>query len=470
MKNHVRPSGQIRCALYDRVSTEMQAESGRSLETQRNDLERYAREHGYIIAGHYADEGITARKKMQNRRDFLRLLADVEADKIDLILVTKLDRWFRNIRDYYATQEILEKHHCSWKTIYEDYDSSTADGQLKINIMLSVAQNECDRTSERIKAVFRHKIQLGEITTSSLVYFGYRAVEKRLVIDEEKAPVVRDAYRKFFETHSKKTAFHYCLQKYGDVFSYQTFKHFFTAEIYAGKYQSNDHFCPPYLTPDQWREIRRINEKNIKIYTSSGTPAVYLFSGLLKCPECGSALSGTSVKTRYGHINRYYRCWKHRSGSSCGCGKTFSELQLEKYLVSQIILPLPPLSQLPEVRPARAKRPAVSVRAYEGQLKRLNELYIRGSITSDAYEEKYASIHALLKYAEESARPSECRAAPPEPLETTLENGWQRLYDTLDPEHRRSFWHQAIESVRLGEDRTVRSVTLFQGLDFPRLT
>ena len=134
MKESISSDRCIRCAIYDRVSTELQAECGRSLETQRSDLDRYAREHGYIIVDHYADEGITARKKMQNRKDFLRLLSDVKKDKIDLILVTKLDRWFRNIRDYYATQEILEAHHCNWKTIYEDYDSSTADGQLKINV------------------------------------------------------------------------------------------------------------------------------------------------------------------------------------------------------------------------------------------------------------------------------------------------------------------------------------------------
>ena len=92
---------------------------------------------------------------MQNRKDLLRLLEDVKKDKIDIILVTKLDRWFRSVKDYHNTQAILEEHHCSWKTILEDYDSSTADGQLKINIMLSVSQNEADRTSERNRYVLR---------------------------------------------------------------------------------------------------------------------------------------------------------------------------------------------------------------------------------------------------------------------------------------------------------------------------
>lgn len=464
MKNNICSPGPIRCAIYDRVSTEMQAEFGRSLETQRSDLERYAADHGYIIVGHYADEGITARKKMQNRHNFLRLLEDVKADKIDLILVTKLDRWFRNIRDYYATQEILEKHNCNWKTIYEDYDSSTADGQLKINIMLSVAQNECDRTSERIRAVFRHKTDLGEITTASLIYFGYRSVEKHLVIDEEKAPIVRDAYRKFFETHSKKTSFSYCLQKYGDIFSYQTFRHFFTAEIYAGKYRSNNHFCQPYLTPEQWQEIQQINSRNIKIYSASGTPAVYLFSGILKCPECGSALSGSSVKTRYGHTNRYYRCWKHRNERSCGYGRSFSELQIEKYLTGQILSPLPLPARIPKIRAAQAaEKTVLPVQIYEGQLKRLNDLYIRGSITSSDYEDKYAAIRTLLKNAKAFSPAQKNNASLPEPLEKTLKEGWIKLYQTLDREHRRSFWHHILLSITFDKDRTVRSVRFVEG-------
>ena len=101
----------IRCAIYDRVSTELQVKEGLSLEAQKAALTDYAVSHGYEIVDYYADEGITARKKMQNRKDLIRLLRDVEADKIDLILVTKLDRWFRNIKDYHNT------HRPSWRPI-----------------------------------------------------------------------------------------------------------------------------------------------------------------------------------------------------------------------------------------------------------------------------------------------------------------------------------------------------------------
>ena len=120
------------------------------------------RKNNYTIVGCYADEGISARKPMKHRRGLLLLLEDVKRDKIDMILVTKLDRWFRNIKDYNITEEILQTHNCHWKTIYENYDSSTANGQMVINIMLSVNQAECDRTSERIKAVLDYNARSGK--------------------------------------------------------------------------------------------------------------------------------------------------------------------------------------------------------------------------------------------------------------------------------------------------------------------
>ena len=170
----------IRCALYDRVSTDIQVKDGLSLDAQRAALVDHAQSHGYEIVDFYTDEGITARKNMQNRKELVRLLNDVKADKIDLILVTKLDRWFRNIKDYHNTQAILEAHNCNWKTIFEQYDTSTSNGRFAINIMLSVNENECDRDSERIREVFAYKRRKNEILSGSHASFGYKAETRSL--------------------------------------------------------------------------------------------------------------------------------------------------------------------------------------------------------------------------------------------------------------------------------------------------
>ena len=146
-----------RVFLYVRVSTEEQAVHGLSIDAQTAALTQWAKGNGHRIVGTYVDAGISARKPASRRPELQRLLADAQAGKGDLIAFTKLDRWFRNIAEYYKVQEILEKCNVDWQTIHEDYDTSTASGRLKINIMLSVAQDEADRTSERIKAVFASK-------------------------------------------------------------------------------------------------------------------------------------------------------------------------------------------------------------------------------------------------------------------------------------------------------------------------
>ena len=198
----------IRCAIYDRVSTDIQVQQGLSLDTQKELLTEYANTHGYEIVDYYIDEGLTARKKLQNRRDFMRLLKDIKADKIDLVLVTKLDRWFRNVKDYHNVQAVLEEHHCNWKTVLEDYDTSTADGQLKINIMLAVAQNESDRTSERIKVVFEHKKRNQEHLNGPIP-FGYKNIEKHLQKDERTRPIVEDIFRYYISCFSKRSTIFY---------------------------------------------------------------------------------------------------------------------------------------------------------------------------------------------------------------------------------------------------------------------
>ena len=98
-----------RAALYIRVSTEEQAVHGLSIEAQREALDAWAETAGVQVARHYIDAGISARKSAAKRPELQRLLADVEAGLIDLVVFTKLDRWFRNIAEYYKCESRVEQ-------------------------------------------------------------------------------------------------------------------------------------------------------------------------------------------------------------------------------------------------------------------------------------------------------------------------------------------------------------------------
>ena len=99
-----------RVACYVRVSTDEQKKHGLSVDNQISALEAFCKEKGYIVQGIYNDAGISARKSYRKRPALLQLLEDCKKGQIDLIIFTKLDRWFRSVGDYYEVQTQLEKY------------------------------------------------------------------------------------------------------------------------------------------------------------------------------------------------------------------------------------------------------------------------------------------------------------------------------------------------------------------------
>lgn len=147
----------MRVALYVRVSTEEQARHGLSVETQTETLRKWAKDNGHTVVGEYIDAGISGKKPYSKRPELSRFMRDLESGvKVDALCFVKLDRFYRSVKLYYQAMSVLEKYGVAWQAINEDYETVTASGRFKVNIMLSVAENEADRTSERIKAVYGH--------------------------------------------------------------------------------------------------------------------------------------------------------------------------------------------------------------------------------------------------------------------------------------------------------------------------
>ena len=177
-----------RAALYARVSTEEQAMRGVSLDAQKERLFSFARENGLIIAGLYVDEGISARKKYSSRGAFMRMLDDTAKGLVDVIIFIKLDRWFRSISDYYEVQRILDQRGIIWIATDEDYDTATANGRLALNIKLAIAQDESDRTSERIRFVFDNMVKDGRVISGKIPR-GFIIRDKRLTVASSIIPL-----------------------------------------------------------------------------------------------------------------------------------------------------------------------------------------------------------------------------------------------------------------------------------------
>ena len=437
-----------RCAIYIRVSTEEQHLNGLSLPAQKKALTEFAEKNNYTIVGCYADEGISARKPMKHRRGLLLLLEDVKRDKIDMILVTKLDRWFRNIKDYNITEEILLAHNCHWKTIYENYDSSTANGQMVINIMLSVNQAECDRTSERIKAVLDYKRSIGEVTSGRCACYGYRVVNNRLVKDDVVKHIIEDAYNHYFTCYSIRSTFYYLKAKYGDdAPSHNKVDRLFKNETYAGKDKDNLNYCEPYITLDQWAKIRQVSVS--KTY-NVGNYEPYIFSSLIKCPWCGNNYTGyrKKQKLKNGGESIYikYRCGNKFGRHSCA---HLSEHKIEEYMLTHVSDRLDQELANIEFNQHHRTYKVDDSDALRTEMERLNILFQKGRITERYYDEQYEILEKKLSESETIKVPS------PESYRDVIRafsGNWQDLYLKLDKSHKQAFWKSTIKDIQIDKE------------------
>lgn len=450
----------LRCALYPRVSTEEQHINGLSLPAQRQALQEYAERMNYKIVGVYADEGISARKPVSKRPALLRLLEDVKRDRIDIILVTKLDRWFRNIKEYQITQEVLDAHNCYWKTIFEDYDTSTANGQMVVNIMLAVAQNEADRTSERIKAVFSYKESIGEVKTGMCAPYGYRIVQKRIQKDPDTAPVVEEAYAHYFKCYSVRKVYTHLLELYGDdAPSFNKVDRLFKNEKYCGRWRENLQYCEPYITYEQFQQI--LSVKNSRAFPLSGD--AYIFAGLIICPLCGRRYTGSkhSRKLKNGSVSRrkQYRCMPKYNTSKGHQGGTpiLTEKYVEQYMLDHVVEQLNQEILKAEQRAMKAKRrKSISQASVQAELDRLNTMYQKGRISEEYYDSQYSILSRQLDGPDTNVITVESFA----PLQKLFSGNWKSVYEELDAEHRNAFWKSIITEIRL--DMKTRKISSFQ--------
>lgn len=430
----------IRCAVYIRVSTEEQALHGYSLEAQKEALTGYAKSHGLSIIDYYIDEGVSARKKMGKRKEFLRMIADIEANRIDLIIFTKLDRWFRNIADYYKIQEILEAHQVNWKTIYENYDTSTANGRLHINIMLSIAQDEADRTSERIKVVFQNKRNRGEVTNGSHP-FGFTIEDKKLVPDEEKLTIVRDIFKFYEDNQSIYDTVRMLREKHQLNFCNATVSRMLKNRIYIGEYQGIQSYTKPVIAPERFKKIQTILPLPKK---RSKTNRTYLFTGLLVCGECGNKLTANHSTVTYKETQReynVYRCKRYTDQKLCTHKKVLNEMKLELYLLQEVTQVLSGFRLISEINEPKEQSPSEKYKI-ENKMEKLKELYLEDLIDLDTYRNDYRMLNNRLATIQEAVGNQNSEA-----FSSLLNTDFKNLYHLLNASEKRLLWRAVIDKI-----------------------
>lgn len=422
----------MRVALYSRVSSDEQAKHGISIEAQREALRKWAKDNGHNIVGEYSDPGVSARKSPLKRPDLQRLLSDIAEKKIELIGFVRLDRWTRNVKGYYQVQDILDKYRVAWIAIQEDYETITASGRFKVNIMLSVAENEADRTSERLKTVLAYKVEKGEAITRCQP-FGYELRGKK-VVQNEYAPAAREMFEQFAATGNTYAVRNMIQDKYGVRLNYESVYRFLQNPIYIGQYRDNLSYCEPLVSRELFEQVQKDFAERRKT-KKAPTGRIYLFSGLLVCKECGRRMTATYNTSATGHPE-YYRCPGHYMGKLCPQGKNVQEYQIEQALLQNIEF------GRVELTPTKQKKTADKA-AINKKLERLKELYIEGDITKEKYSTEKAKLNELL------------RERPQKDLSKFITKGFCEEYKQMTREEKRTIWRSVIDYIVVDLDKNI---------------
>src|SRR5215475_1061570 len=195
---------QIRCAIYTRKSSEEGLEQDfNSLDAQRESCEAFIRSQkheGWVCLSEMYDDGGISGATME-RPALKRLLADIEADRIDAIVVYKVDRLTRSLGDFAKIVEVFDRQAVSFVSVTQQFNTTTSMGRLTLNMLLSFAQFEREVTGERIRDKIAASKKKG-MWMGGMVPLGYDVRERTLVVNETEAQTVRHIYRRYAELGS----------------------------------------------------------------------------------------------------------------------------------------------------------------------------------------------------------------------------------------------------------------------------
>lgn len=498
-----------KCYIYTRVSTAAQTE-GYSLEAQQERLREYADYKNLEIAGEYCDAGKSG-KSIVGRPAFLQMLDDIssEKDNISFVLVFKLSRFGRNAADILKSLQLLEDYEVDLICVEDAIDSSTPGGKLTLTILSAVAEIERENINVQFMAGKMQKILNGGWPGGPAPY-GYRSVNKELVVEPEEAEIVKLIFDRYIQDDGTLNGVAIWLNNNGysriskgevKPFTYDFIVNVLDNPTYHGKInyfrRTNikgirknpkdavevDGIHEAIIDEDLWQQAREKREASSGRQEKVDEPdRVSLLSGLIKCPACGNGLIATKNKhvnkNRGGHYKtihcyscRYYR---KSAGRTCEFKHTYNQAKIDS-AVFEIVSNL-------AAHPAFEKAMAMaaggdeSVEAYEKRMKEIRkDLYHQEheknrvgaeldnlDVLSDDYDTEYERIQAemddiydrieslelSLKKIKKKCSEARQGVSSIEGIKKILKN-FGKFYEKLTSEEQRELYRQFIERIEV---------------------
>lgn len=351
--------GRVRCAIYTRKSTDEGLDQDfNTLDAQREAGESFIdsqRHEGWsALATHYDDGGFTGAN--MERPGLKKLLADIAAGLIDCVVVYKLDRLTRSIRDFFKIIEILEQHSVTFVSVTQQFNTTNSFGRLALNILLSFAEFERETISERTRDKMRAARRKGKFTGGNIV-LGYDVAPTggSLVVNAGEAERVRAIFTLYLELGSlipvldvldervwrmKEWTTREGHRRGGARFTKTTLYNLLTNVVYTarvkfdGKLYAGEH---ERIVDDGsfnrvQEQLKRAGRGGERRRNKHGA----LLKGLLRCASCGAGMTHTYVKKKH-VLYRYYVCnTAHQRGYHCCKTRSVPAPLLESAVVDKI--------------------------------------------------------------------------------------------------------------------------------------
>lgn len=448
----------IRLAKYVRCSSDEQKKNGYTIGDQLDLIDEFAAENELVSVGEYVDEGISATLEISKRKALAQLIEDAKAGKFDIVVFKCIDRFFRNVGEYYEAQKQLRAAGVTWISIEEsDLDPEDPDAAFKINIYLTMAEYEAKKTSKRIRFNNKMRIKNKQVVTgaNSFLFPWTVTGEKRnryLIKDKEYEKMTLDILE-FYETHQSKSAtLGYVNIKYGTRMTMATLDRFLTDTLLYGEYKGTPDYVDPYITKERFDRIQDIMKRNSRAYSAPGR--VFLFSGLIKCPCCGNNLTGNYSRSNGKYEVHSYRCNANRLRKICPYNKSISERKIEKQLLENLDQYI--TNEIVRVETIEDSQPqnhnAIKSEQIKVEMERLNMMFRKGRIEEEEYDTEYFKLEKKLKSLDVTEPPPKRDL---DAIKGILETDYRGIYAKLTKENKKAFWRSFIREFSIDENKKI---------------
>ncbi len=361
-KSRKAPSARpaVRCAIYTRKSTEEGLEQEfNTLDAQRECSESFIKsqvaEGWACLLDRYDDGGFTGGN--MDRPALRRLMADIEAGKIDCVIVYKVDRLSRSLLDFARIMEVFDKHHVAFVSVTQQINSGTSMGRLMLNVLLSFAQFEREIIGERTRdkiAAARRKGKWGG--GHPILGFDIDPAGFKLIVNEDEAAQVRSIFELYLEHEglvpviaelhrrgwlNKRWVTRKGQQRGGKPFTKTSLHKLLTNVTYIGKVRHktelHDGQHAALIAPEVWQRVQVLLRRNGR---TGGAPVRNQFGallkGLLRCVPCGCAMTPAHT-TKGAKRYRYYVCTaaQKRGWHTCP-SRSVPAGEIERFVVGQL--------------------------------------------------------------------------------------------------------------------------------------